>query len=71
MSKKERLNLVVSKTTRSKIESLQERLDSGTLTEVIRVSVHLLDLISENQMNGNTFIIRAKDGTESELKVVL
>ncbi|MEM7429469.1 MAG: hypothetical protein AAF441_25635 [Pseudomonadota bacterium] len=71
MSAKERLNLVVSPRTRTRIEGLQDRLDSGSLSDVIRQAIQLLDLITERQIEGDKIVVRAKDGSETELTVVL
>jgi hypothetical protein len=49
---KERINLAVSPETRSKIEDIQKRLDLGSLTEVIRRGVSVLDILSEHQKEG-------------------
>lgn len=71
MSTKERINLVVSTRTRSRIEELQERLDSATLAEVIKTSVHLLDVVTERQIAGDKFILHKKDGSETELTFIM
>jgi hypothetical protein len=71
MSKKERLNLVVSPQTRAKIEVLQNRLDSGTLADVIKTSIQLLDIVSEHQRAGDKIILHRADGSESEITVVM
>lgn len=71
MSAKERLNLVVSPKTRSKIETLQDRLGNGSLSDVIRQAIQLLDLVTERQRDGDRIIIKAKDGTEIELMIVV
>ena len=65
--RKRPVNLTMSERTRSRIEVLKERLDSDSLSEVIRRSVELLEVLSERQSNGDAIILRATDGTEKEV----
>jgi hypothetical protein len=57
----------MSERTRSRIESLKEKLDSDSLSEVIRRSVELLEILSERQASGDVIILRALDGSEKEV----
>jgi len=65
--RKRPVNLTMSERTRSRIEVLKERLDSDSLSEVIRRSVELLEVLSERQSNGDAIILRATDGSEKEV----
>jgi hypothetical protein len=66
---KERINLVVSKQTRDKIEELQKRLDLGSISEVIRRGVSVLDVLSKYEENGSVILMRG-DGTEVQLQLL-
>ena len=65
--RKRPVNLTMSDRTRSRIEVLKERLDSDSLSEVIRRSVELLEVLSERQSNGDAIILRSADGSEKEV----
>ena len=65
--RKRPMNLAMSERTRARIEGLKETLDSDSLSEVIRRSVELLEVLSERQANGDTIILRSPDGIEKEV----
>jgi len=65
--RKKPVNLTMSDRTRSRIALLKERLDSDSLSEVIRRSVELLEVLTERQSSGDKIILRAKDGSEQEI----
>lgn len=70
MSEKDRINLVVTTRTKQRLIHLQERMDSATLSEVIRRAVELLDTVTDNQANGGTMSLKSTDGTETSVKVL-
>lgn len=70
MTEKNRINLAVSAKTKDRLNALQERIDSSSLSEVIRRSVELLDTVSAHQELGDVIVIKARDGSETELKVL-
>ena len=65
--RKRPMNLAMSERTRARIEGLKERLDSDSLSEVIRRSVELLEILSERQAEGDALILRSPDGAEKEV----
>ena len=70
MSERKRpVNLAMSERTRARMEALKETLDSDSLSEVIRRSVELLDILTERQMKGDAIILRSSDGKETEVIV--
>ena len=56
---------------KSRLDDLQERMDSASLTEVVRRAIQLLDLVSERQSKGSKIIIQGQDGKEEEIRIVL
>lgn len=70
MSTKNRINLAVSDKTKDRLSDLQDRMDSSSLSEVIRRAVELLDVVTEHQLNGETVLIRSPNG-ETEIKVLM
>ncbi|SMX27308.1 hypothetical protein TRP8649_01411 [Pelagimonas phthalicica] len=68
--RKKPMNLAMSERTRSKIEALKERLDSDSLSEVIRRSVELLEILSDRQSNGDTIVLRTPEGKETEVIIL-
>jgi hypothetical protein len=66
---KERINLIVSPKTRGTIELIQERLDLGSISEVIRRGISLLDILSKYEADGSTVFVR-KDGKETQIKML-
>lgn len=70
MSERKRpMNLTTSKRTRARIEALKETLDSDSLSEVIRRSVELLEILTERQRKGDVIILRSPEGKETEIIV--
>lgn len=68
MSERKRpMNLAMSERTRGRIEALKETLDSDSMSEVIRRSVELLEILTERQQKGDAIILRAPDGKEREV----
>ena len=65
--RKRPMNLAMSERTRARIEGLKEKLDSDSLSEVIRRSVELLEILSDRQANGDTLILRSPEGVEKEV----
>ena len=70
MSERKRpMNLAMSERTRARIEALKDALDSDSLSEVIRRSVELLEILTERQQKGDTIILRSPEGKETEVIV--
>lgn len=67
---KERINLFVSKQTRKKIDTIQKRIDAESLSDVVRKAISLLDIISELENKGEKIIARARDGSETQIRLV-
>lgn len=71
MTQKERINIVVSSKTKEKLGELQHRLGDCSLTEVLRRSIDLIDIICEYQENGDSVVVKKDDGTEILLKIII
>ena len=69
MSKKERLHLIMPPETREKIDDIQERIRATTMSEVIRRSLSLLDILTREQAKGSSIYVRGKDGREKEILI--
>ena len=67
--RKRPMNLAMSERTRARIMALKENLDSDSLSEVIRRSVELLEILTERQQKGDTIILRSPEGKETEVIV--
>lgn len=65
-----RLNLELSEQTRSKLESLVARSDSGTLTTAVKRALTLYDLVLTHQQNGGEVILRDAAGNEQRLVIL-
>jgi hypothetical protein len=67
---KERLSLEVNPTVKDLLKDLERRSHATSLTEVIRRSLSLLDLVLEHQESGGTLIFRHPDGTDEKLRIL-
>jgi len=68
-TKTTRLSLDFPDSVRTKLEIIQERIDAGSMTEVIRRALSLLDHYSEHVKDGGTVWLRKDDGREIELRM--
>lgn len=66
---KRKLTLELSVPVRERLSSLQQRSEADSLTEVIRRSLALYDLLLAARDNGEEIIIRSRDG-EKKLALV-
>lgn len=67
--RKKPVNLTMSDKTRARLKDLKERMDCDSLSEVIRRSIELLEVVHGRQTKGDQLIIRSADGTEREIIV--
>jgi hypothetical protein len=67
---KERLSLEVNSTVKELLKDLERRSNATSLTEVVRRSLALLDLVLEHQESGGTIIFRHLDGTDEKLRIL-
>lgn len=67
--RKRAVNMTMSVKTRARIDGLKETLDSDSLSEVIRRSVELLEILTKRQIQGDKIILRSPDGSETEVIV--
>lgn len=65
--RKRPVNLTMSDRTRTRIEGLKGKLDSDSLSEVIRRSIELMDVLTERRLKGDAIILRSPDGSEMEV----
>lgn len=63
------MNMAMSERTRARIEALKTTLNCDSLSEVIRRSVELLEIVTERQQNGDVIILRSPEGKETEVIV--
>jgi hypothetical protein len=69
-NEKFRLNLEISKTVYDLLRKLQDDSDAPSLTEVIRRSLTLFQLVLDQDKSGGHVVFKNADGTEETLKVL-
>lgn len=62
-----RLSLEVAESVKDRIDSLIERSDAESMSEVIRRALAVYDKLVDNQSRGGVTILRGKDGREQEV----
>lgn len=55
--------------TKGLLDDLQARTGSGTMSEVIRRALALLDIVSKEQETGGQFFIQKKDGSQTRVEI--
>ncbi len=65
-----RINLDIPIKTKESIESLKERSGATTLTEVVKRSLALYDMILACSQSGGKIIIQSPDGEKETLKLL-
>lgn len=65
-----RLNLEMSLQVRERLESLRERTDADSLTEVVRRSLAVYEFLQDGIETGGRVMLRRKDGTELEVALL-
>lgn len=65
--KTRRLNLELSAQARERLESLKERSDLSTMTDVVKRSLFLYDVMLKHQNAGGFIVLQGKDGSEERL----
>lgn len=68
--KRARLSLDLDPKAKAQLELVQKRTSSSSMTDVIRRSVALFDLVTEHNEQGGILIFRNKDGTEERLRLL-
>lgn len=66
---KERLHLSMPPKTKGLLDDLQTRTGAGTMSEVIRRALALLDIVSQEQESGGQFFIQKKDGSQTRIEI--
>ena len=69
-TKRARLSLDLDPKAKAQLELVQKRTGSSSMTDVIRRSVTLFDLVTELNEQGGVLIFRNKDGTEERLRLL-
>ena len=67
---KTRLNLAISASVREKMEELRIQTGAESLTEVVRRSIDVFEMIIKEQAEGNHIQIQRKDKPPIEIKVI-
>jgi hypothetical protein len=67
---KVRLNLELTEQVNKSLEELKDRTDSPSLTEVLRRSIALFDMITSVQENGGSIVLRYRDGREEVIRLL-
>ena len=65
-----RLSLDITPPIKQNMDRLQERISASSYVEVFRKALALLDMITSEQENGATFLIRDKDGKIEQLRIL-
>lgn len=68
--KRARLSCDISPATKDRLEKLLESMDALTITEVIRRSAELADVMYEAKNKGCFFTIVTRDGKRSRLLLI-
>lgn len=71
MSERVRMTLALPRSTKDRMEELQELSEATNLTEVIRRSLAAYELLVKHVKAGNEIVIRQPDGAERGLEIVL
>jgi hypothetical protein len=66
----ERLNLIMSKKVRLRLERLRDQIDADSLAEVIRYSLAVYDFLLSEKKRGGELLVRSSDG-KTERPLVL
>ncbi|NMM45259.1 hypothetical protein HH303_12270 [Rhodospirillaceae bacterium KN72] len=64
-----RLNVVLSKDDKARIERLVELIEADTVTEVTKDAFRLLEYFVIKSKNGNSFYIKDPEGTLSRIEI--
>lgn len=67
----ERIHILLGKNMAARLESLRQRVEPSTRTEVFRVSLRLLEDVVKELDHGGEFFVRDKDGILHPYKVYL
>ena len=70
LREKVRLNLEIHPDVKARLDDLQERTQAASLTEVIRRSLALYNLVVDLQQEGGRITLHRKDGTAETLAVL-
>jgi len=62
-----RLSLDLDSKVKSQLEVLRSRSGAASLTEVIRRSLALYDVVTDHQTTGGSIVFKRSDGTEERL----
>ncbi|WP_145211953.1 ribbon-helix-helix protein, CopG family [Gimesia alba] len=67
---KVRINLELPKAVKDRVERLRKASEAESMSEVIRFSIAVYELLWSAQKDGSDIVIRNPDGTESELHLL-
>ena len=68
--KKTRLQLKLSSQAKARLKALQNMSDADSMAEVVRVALHLYEVVLVAQASGDDVVLRETDGTLTRLVVV-
>ena len=64
------MNMTMPPELKDKLEVLRDKTNAESLSEVIRRSLAIYEVICAEQDKKSTVIFRSKDGTEKELMII-
>jgi hypothetical protein len=67
---KVRLNLLMPQKTKQLIDDLQDRTGAGSMSEIIRRALALLDVVTEKQEEGGQLYVHWPDGRQSQIHIL-
>jgi len=67
---KARLNVEISSELKKRIQTLQVSTGISSMTELIRKSIRLLELVQHTITSGGRFIIEDKEGKQEIIKII-
>lgn len=69
LSRKERINLVLSKRTLMRLEVLKQKTEAASLSEVLKNALRVYDALVEEAEQGHDFLVRDRVGNLTKYKL--
>ena len=64
------MSLELSQSVRDRLERLRDTTEADSLTEVIRRSLAVYDLLINQERSGSTVVVKTREGTEQRVLLV-
>ena len=70
-SKARRVQMDMPPRSVERLEALKEKLELNSYSEVMKDALKLLEFVADEEEDGSTFLVRRKDGTTQEIKILI